>query len=347
MSQESAAALLRSHRSVPVLMLRRLCRLAVSMCLATVGAASQAAAVTPLRPLGLARSSVVTDGLRLAAYEPLTGVTRIIDTEGNGSKTIAEPDGCRTAAVGVGQIVWGCDIACPNEARSEYALLYDLNTGVTREGPMSRAPPCSQRHFIDESYAVLGIGRSWLAFESGGYHVTLTLFAPLGGGSSIRVPKDRRVAVDLDAPKGQVRMCAPMRTQDEETSHANEVSDGSRPFAYEPPWGVTTVGGAETSPVGSGFGLLLYHCGRRAKTISRCARNEACRSPTFASRIVTWAVQRRVFALNVVTGHRHAWRYIGQGQIARVAHTGNRLFVSTAESGSAAGRAYSASLKGL
>jgi hypothetical protein len=58
-------------------------------------------------------------------------------------------------------------------------------------------------------------------------------------------------------------------------------------------------------------------------------------------------VRRRVFALDVTTGRRRGWQVAGPGQIASVAHTRNRLFVSTFDYVSGAGRAYSASLKGL
>jgi hypothetical protein len=307
--------------------------------------AAPARGVTPLRPLGLAQGPAVSDGERYAAYDPVPGVTRIIDTGGPGSRVVAEPDDCRAAAVGVGQLMWGCDIRCSSSARWESAVLYDLASGVARDGPFARAPACG----TDGGTEMKAIGTRWIAYRAWAYHVTLTVYADRADGRYLRESEDPRRTVDLDAASGELRMCAPMRR--EYNDAFNLVSNTYRPFDYERPWGLTTTGGDEHSPPSAGYGLLLHHCGRRPVRISRCG-GRSCWNTSLASGIVTWSDGHdQVWALRPATGRRRRWPAL-PAPVNGVAHTRTRLFVSTIRYGRtgadpAVQRVYSASLKGL
>jgi hypothetical protein len=313
-------------------------------CVTAALASPEAGAVTPLRPLGLADGAVVTDGARYAAYDPVPGVTRIIDTRAEGSRVIARPDGCRTAALGAGQLLWGCDVDCGVDRRWEKAVLYDLRSGIVRDGPLPEGPPCSSRASDDGQRSVVAIGRHWLAYAVGAYHVTVTAYVDRADRHGLRESEDARVAVDLDAPSGQVHMCSPMRR--EYNDMANLVSNTYRPFAYRAPWGLTTAGGDEHTDTDE-LSLLLHRCGRRPVRISDCPNS--CLRPSLGAGIATWATGRNeVWALRVATGRRRRWKV---GGVSGVAHTRDRLFVSTTRyingSEEVERRAYSASLKGL
>jgi hypothetical protein len=151
-------------------MIGRAISIAAVALLAVPGAAS---GITPLQPLGSAQSRVMTDGARYAAYDPVPGVTRIIDTIGGNSRVVAQPEGCRTAGVGVGQLMWGCDDPhCTSSVRWEWPLLLDVATGTTSTAPLMAGSSCSDRHWTDSSRHLLSIGRSWISYGYGAYHVT-------------------------------------------------------------------------------------------------------------------------------------------------------------------------------
>jgi hypothetical protein len=329
--------------------MRHLARaLAAIVMLGTVIAAPEADAITPLRLLGAAQGVVVADGARYAAYDPLPGVTRIIDTRGDTSRVVPLPAGCRTAAIGAGQLMRGCDLdeaECPALGRTEWPLLLDLGSGATSVGPLSARPGCSGRYSPGQYRRLTGIGRAWIGYFATTYHVAESGFVSRADGHQMRAPTNANQAIDLNVSSGQVPLCPPMRAEDNEL--IDLVQDRYRAFDFERPWGLTTTGGAESSPAGAGYTLRLERCGGRSKTISRCEPHQNCLHPMLASGIVTWGLPLRVFALNVRTGRRHSWR-LPSGSLISLTHTRDRLFATTYRyPQEPRNLVYSASLKGL
>lgn len=71
-----------------------------------------------LKLVGAAVSSVYTDGVRWAAYEPSRGVTRLMDTIAGTSVNRDDPEGCAGGldAMGGGELLYDCtDPMCPPE----------------------------------------------------------------------------------------------------------------------------------------------------------------------------------------------------------------------------------------
>jgi hypothetical protein len=74
-----------------------------------------------MKLLGDSTDQLVTDGTRWAAYEPIQGVTRLMDTIAGRTINRPDPEGCAggLAAIGGGEILYECnDPECPGQARS-------------------------------------------------------------------------------------------------------------------------------------------------------------------------------------------------------------------------------------
>ena len=269
--------------------------------LAMPGVARAAESDPAPRSLGSARSAVVTDGTRYAAFlsDP-THLTVRDDVRGR-STEVSNPPGCRPVALaGGGRLLRECPPPPPSEdgqpgPEHQYEVVNltqeTVNDVLARPGDV----------FTD-------IGLRWLAGEARPQpgHTERTYMdwrtgrrVPTGED-----PSDARVARDLDSPT--LAPLAPPRP-------AEYAVEADEPF---------TVAQTGRDPQGRPAHLDLYRgttergFGQRIARLERCGAT-ACRSITIGGGLVTWVKGRQV-----------------RGYITR---TGGRVFVRLARGASAAG----------
>jgi hypothetical protein len=232
------------------------------VCLGLLAASPASASPSvPLTPLYQhAFSAVMTDGARYAAFEPVEGTTRVIDSTTGSAVDRPDPTGCAggLVAVGSGELLYSCvppgcvgpvlgppaagavTIQCDSPATTPYArVLYvveDIDGGALHVVVGSdRISPGAGGEYpaFDE------IGSHWLSSPFSGLHVDVTLYLNWQTGQQLTDNRESRSSAgsteDLDAPKLLRKLCAPLRRTPVSGDGVGTTSVFT-PLSYTPPF---------------------------------------------------------------------------------------------------------------
>ena len=285
--------------------------LACGVALVAPGAAG--AADGELRSLGTARSPVLTDGTRYAAFLSDPTHLTVRDDARERSFEVSNPPGCRPVALGGGaRLLRECppEEPPPGEPAAEHH--YEV-VNLTQE-TVNDVPTRPGDVFTD-------VGLRWLGGEARPEpgHVELTYVdwrtgRRVGFGED---PSDARVTRDLDSPT--LAPLAPPRPADYAV-----VADG--PF---------TAAHTGRDPQGRPAYLDLYRgtterkFGQRLARLERCGAT-ACRSITIGGGLVTWVKGRQVRGRAIRGGQRVLVRIAPGASAAglRATHTRATVYVA-------------------
>jgi hypothetical protein len=242
-----------------------------------------------------ARSPVLTDGERWAAYQRLDYGIRVIDTLRRTSFAIPPERNCQLGAVGRSELLMRCN-------DSDDLRLVNLFTHVAHApvGGASASTAGSAR----------GVGRYWLDLGGRQYLNWRT-------GSFVAPADDPGTFEDLDSPGLHVRMCVPLLRQriDEDPYYSSPPFDD---YAYRYPFGATVL---STGPPA----LLLDHCGFRPVARFRCPRY--CFNVQLGGGALTWT-QRPPLIGRVYLLRTHRGFSLPLAAQATIAHTRYRVYRS-------------------
>ena len=293
--------------------LRTLVRPLWLMAVLVVAWSAPAEAKPRFKALGESFGPVVTDGVRWAAYQPIRGQTRVIDTRERVAYTVLTPPDCQRpfavggdiAAIGGGQLMWQCVPGGRNRPR-----LLDLEARVVHDP----APAVGENTLTDPYLSddpLLGVGSQWIErnYLTGTGKVYVRVYVNWRTGAVRTNPGTEREAVNLDDPGLVQPLCAPLRRRflDDPPTVFWE------PFTYNGRYGLSL-------PLGGGR-VVLQRCNARPKTLG--ARTDA----RLAGGLVTWTDQRGFHAYAPTTRKRKDFDSLPGGFVAR---TLNRIYVSQA-----------------
>jgi hypothetical protein len=255
---------------------------------------------------GHAFTPMITDGARYAAFEPVEGTTRVIDTVTATTSDRPDPAGCAGGLVGIGsgELLYACappgclspalappsgglvTIDCPTPATSNYARVLhaveeiDGGTLHVAVGSNQILPGTGGEYpSFDE------VGSQWLSSPFSGLHVDLTLYLNWHTGAQLtdgaQPASAARSAVDLDAPHLLRPLCAPLRRVRQPDAYPQQTSTFA-PFGYSPPFG------ASLGPSGR---LGLGRCG---STRTATLRGGGIAQFQLAGGAISWATLPRL-----------------------------------------------------
>lgn len=222
-----------------------------------------------------AASQLFADGVRWAAYEPVSGSTELLDARMGSKVERPDPAGCGSLkAIGHGELLYECE-STPlggGTANVHYAVVGALSGA---QHPV----PGELRFASDGGVYLDAIGADWAQGCACFHHASGVLFVNWHTGRQhfvsgdqppSSVPGERRDFDDLDTPTLTRPLCAPLaRTPDTLESEPFE------PFAYGPPF---AVGGTPS--------FVLRRCGTRAtESLPGAAGPE---SAQFGAGVLTW-----------------------------------------------------------
>ena len=263
--------------------------------------------------LGSARSAVVTDGTRYAAFLSDPSHLTVRDDARGRSFEVSNPPGCRPVALGGGaRLLRECPPAEPEAGQPAPEHHYEV-VNLTQE-TVNDVPTVPGDVFTD-------VGLRWLAGESRPEpgHVELTYMdwrtgRRHGFGED---PSDARVPRDLDS--ATLAPLSPPRPPE----YAVEADD---------PYTVAQTG---RDPEGRPAFLDLYRgttprdFGQRIARLDRCGAI-ACRSITIGGGLVSWVKGRQVRGRATRGGQRVLVRIARGASVAglRAAHTRKTVYVA-------------------
>jgi hypothetical protein len=211
-----------------------------------------------------AQGVVVGDGRRFLAYQATPGFTTVIDDVDDAAITVADPPGCRLAAVGGAKVMWSCPVPAGSGSAAGFNSSFDY--------PVVLDLDSSERFTPDGQYLSLGemgrrveaVGRYWITGRFQGTKnsspFTIDMSGRFAGGPG---PGARSIA-DLDEPGLLRGLCAGL------------IKPRST-FIYSPPYAVNTP---------SSTPIRVQRCGHKPPiTVGVC---HFCTSVGLAAGTVTW-----------------------------------------------------------
>lgn len=239
-------------------------------------------------------TGLVTDGGRWAAYEPVLGTTRLIDTMNGRSVDRPDPEGCAggLAAAGDGELLYECeDPECPNSARfcmtpisksveplywSRRYVAQDIESGSNHivAGTSHFTLPPKEGFFLTE------IGANWIfgGVLSSNYHEHVTFFLNWRTGRVVQPTHMPKAFWNLNAEGLTQPVCAPLRW-----------TSGNFLFASEGPFAVTGIELPEPGPQGTrSKPLRLLRCGSHSEEILTGRTPPSSSSVQLGGGVVSW-----------------------------------------------------------
>ncbi len=242
--------------------------------------------------LGSTADQLVTDGARWAAYEPVLGTTRLLDTKSGRKIDRMDPEGCTggLTAIGGGELLYECkDPECPEQTKScrftpgrpeqgfesRRYVVEDISGDVQHVMPSTSRVPVG---YPETHFHLTAIGSQWAAgkdkteeYKAGGrtffvnWHTGLLVYQgekPSFSGANVKEePPSAEEEVENLNRRGLLQpLCPPLERP---LNGEYEATSKYGPFVYEPPF-------ALVGPVGSpevGFEnapevpLQLWRCG--------------------------------------------------------------------------------------
>jgi hypothetical protein len=301
----------------------------------------------PFHPLARARSPVVSDADRNAAFIDRRGKTRVLDARGRPIHRIPTPSAGRAyntslVAMRSGYVLWAAyHRAPPFTAINEVARVWigSVATGAVQmldTGPWSR--------LYDDAFP-RSIGMQWVEADtngrlgdSRGAHLTYLNWHTGAVATDTRDQPGNVASVtpDLDRPELWSPLCPPLRRPPDNMAE-NEGLEPFLRYQYAPPFGLPE---RQTN-----FSLQLYRCGKTTpRSLSRC--RSGCWAAQLGPSAVVWKEGRyaRVHRLALACSRRLRLpgnALLGQHQVA---HTRSRVFLSAERERSRLQRIYSARL---
>ncbi|HEY4096875.1 MAG TPA: hypothetical protein VGM33_15245 [Baekduia sp.] len=327
----------------------------------TWGATARAEVAMHVMARGAA-TTMLTDGDRWAAFEPMRGTTRIIDAQSGRTAQRPDPAGCEggLVAVGGGELLYRCDLPqCPDGATrlSADSCFYPTPTPAGR--PPTSPYSAATRYVVEDAAtgqvrpmagaerlpaggsevaftSAEHIGARWVEGVSGGYHSTGIFFVDWRTGRVV-VPDPRGgpYAVDLDQPEVLAQQCPGLTGAQSPIQQQEFVGTLFFPLRFDAPFALTTDP-RSLKPV-------LARCGSGRRVTLHGSSPDLYR-PTgtvqVAGGVALWAVELpsgawRIYATRLDTRraqwHRAVSSVRGPGQ-GTLAHTSTRLYDSVGES---------------
>jgi len=242
-----------------------------------------------LKPLGsgapsldsATRGSLLTDGVRWAAYEPRVGLTRLIDTKTGRSTDRPDPNGCAGGlrALGGGEILYDCaNPECPpqesegcfvkiapqeSEAKGPTYLVEDIATGIQHPLAGEKNFPVSSSEGIYGPGGLDAIGAQWAqgGFETNGGHSFF--FVNWHTGAVLREEEEPSSAQedfeDLNSSHLLQPLCEPLTRPSESPLQARKFGQA----AYAPPFAIfaSNIYKSDSVP------LQLRRCGSQSRIL--------------------------------------------------------------------------------
>jgi hypothetical protein len=258
-------------------------------------------------------SFVVSDGSRYAAYQAVSGETRVIDAKRGTAFEEPTPEGYRVAAVGGGQLLWSERLG---SGSVQAVILLDLATRrrhvPTGFDAFARDPGTSDQIGFD------AVGRFGIAgTASGGPASYRVLYNWRTGAHGFDTTDPRRV-VDLSRESLLTRLCAPLR-------------DKEKALVYDRPYGLQWVRSTKR--------LELSKCGSRHRRVLSTKCRYPCRGYQLGGGVATWlesrpgagpgAIDGRVVANDLSRNETWSWPRVSGSAMPIVVHTRTSVFVST------------------
>lgn len=216
------------------------------------------------------RGWLYTDGARWAAYEPMAGTTRLIDTVTNKTIERPDPEGCADGLIAVdgGEILYSCeDPECPEHERScplpSNNTLASTRYVVEDIGSDEQHPVAGEDTLPNQSpEAGIGglseIGSQWAEGGIGTHVGAYQFFLNWRTGQLVLAEKEESETSveDLGNPGLKQRLCKPITRPENKAEYKFSLY---APLQYEPPFAV--VGPLDTSDPEADVPLQIRKCG--------------------------------------------------------------------------------------
>jgi hypothetical protein len=331
----------------------------------------------PLRLLyAHAFTGVMTDGVRYAAFEPVEGTTRVIDSSTGTSVDRPDPVGCEGGLVGVGsgELLYSCvpagcvgpvlgppsagvvTISCNTPATTAYArVLYVVEDIAGRRLHVVAGSDRMMPGAGGEYPAFDEIGSEWVSSPFSGLHVDVTLYVNWHTGRQVTDDREPKSAAgsteDLDSPNLLRALCVPLRRT--ATGGAEAVGQTTSAFvglAYSPPF-AASIDGQDGR-------VRLSRCG--SSRVARL-RGTGVTEVQLAGGAISWGTLSREFpgqpsldkpgAIYAAALHRTGRRWLASTVLytgapaGTVGHTATAVYDSTSSGGTAYSDVYTARLR--
>ncbi len=258
-----------------------LCLLVLVTVVSSVSVAASAAKPIRLKFFSNAASRLYTDGVRMAAYEPVAGITRVVDTKTGHTVERNDPEGCGggLSAMGGHELLYSCaDPGCPTQAifcpapgepePTRYGMaryvVEHIDTGSVNEVVgTEHFPLITSRYEVQGTFSLVDVGSQWAIAEKIAFPFANLSFLNWHTGQKLNQEHEPRVAEHYVENLSRSRLLEPLCTPlQRPENHESSPPQRFLPTAYAPPFAVQI---AETTDAYQRVGryptFMLLRCG--------------------------------------------------------------------------------------